>query len=194
VNGDAPASRPSKALLDEEILRRERSKAFYGAVWGAVRTLLVVAAASVLLSTFWLPVLRVYGESMLPALRDGEIVLAVKHSEPRRGDIVAFRYNNKLLLKRVIAVSGEWVDIDENGAVSVNGEPLDEPYAPEKALGNCDITLPYQVPDGSFFVMGDRRLTSADSRSSAVGAVSGDQLVGKAALRLWPFAAFGKVN
>jgi signal peptidase I len=186
--------RPSKARIEEEIRRRERSKAFSGAVWGAVKALLVVAAVSVLLSTLWIPVLRVYGESMLPTLRDGEIVVAIRGSEFKRGDIVAFYYNNKVLLKRVIAVAGEWVDIDENGAVTVNGEALDEPYAPEKALGKCDIELPYQVPDGRRFVMGDRRLTSVDSRSEAIGAVSDEQILGKVALRLWPLTAFGRVE
>jgi signal peptidase I len=187
-------ARPSKALIEAELRRRERSKAFRGAVWGAVRALTVVAAASVLLSTLWIPVLRVYGESMLPTLRDGEIVVAIGRSDFKRGDIVAFYYNNKVLLKRVIALSGEWVDIDADGVVKVNGEALDEPYAPEKGLGHCDVEMPYQVPEGRWFVMGDRRLTSLDSRSSVVGAVSGEQIIGKVALRLWPLAAFGPVE
>jgi signal peptidase I len=185
------APRPSKILIEEEIRRRERSKIFYGAVWGAVNALLVVAAVSVLLSTLLIPVLRVYGESMLPTLRDGEIVVAIRGSAFERGDIVAFYYNNKVLLKRVIAVAGEWVDIDEDGTVTVDGNAIDEPYAPEKALGKCDVELPYQVPDGRWFVMGDHRLTSVDSRSGAIGAVSEEQILGKVALRIWPLAAFG---
>jgi signal peptidase I len=187
-------TRPAAARIEAEILRRERAKTFRGAIWDAAKALLVVAAVSVLLSTLWIPVLRVYGESMLPTLRDGEIVVAIKQSNFKRGDIVAFYYNNKVLLKRVIAVSGEWVDIDADGAVSINGETLDEPYAPEKGLGQCDIALPYQVPDERWFVMGDRRLTSVDSRSNAIGAVSGEQIVGKVALRLWPITAFGRVK
>jgi signal peptidase I len=131
---------------------------------------------------------------MLPTLRDGDIVIAVNRRDFARGDVVAFYYNNKLLLKRVIAVSGEWVDIDADGAVTINGEQLDEPYAPEKGLGHCDVALPYQVPEGRWFVMGDHRLTSLDSRSSAIGAVSRDQIIGKVALRLWPPSAFGKVD
>jgi signal peptidase I len=186
--------RPSKTLIEAELRRRERLKAFYEAIWGTVKALIVVAAVSVLLSTFLIPMFRVYGESMLPTLRDGEIVLAVKRGEFERGDIVAFYYNNKVLLKRVIAVAGEWVDIDENGVVTVNGETLDEPYASEKGLGNCDITLPYQVPDGRWFVMGDRRPTSVDSRASAIGAVSGEQIIGKIALRIWPITAIGWVE
>jgi signal peptidase I len=194
VNGNTEAPRPSKTLIEAEILRREQSKVFYGAVWGVIKVLAVVAAVSVLLSTLWIPVLRVYGESMLPTLHDGEIVISVKQSAFKRGDIVAFYYNNKVLLKRVIAVSGEWVDIDADGTVTVNGDVLDEPYAPEKGLGTCDITLPYQVPDERWFVMGDRRTTSMDSRSNAIGAVSGEQIIGKVALRLWPLSAFGPVD
>jgi signal peptidase I len=194
MNENIGSPRPSKALIEEEIRRRERSKTFYGAIWGAVKALSVVAAVSVLLSTLWIPVLRVYGESMLPTLRDGEIVVAIRGSAFERGDIVAFYYNNKVLLKRVIAVAGEWVDIDEDGTVTVNGDALDEPYAPEKSLGKCDLALPYQVPDGRWFVMGDRRLTSVDSRSGAIGAISGEQILGKVALRFWPLTAFGPVE
>jgi signal peptidase I len=189
-----PLTRPSKALIEEEIKRRERASAFYAAVWSAVKTLVVVAAVSVLVSTLLVPVLRVYGESMLPTLRDGEIVISFKTSKFDRGDIIAFYYNNKALLKRVIAVSGDWVDIDENGVVSVNGEVLDEPYAPEKGLGKCDIELPYQVPDGRWFVMGDRRLTSVDSRASAIGAISDEQVIGEIAFRIWPLNVLGRVK
>ncbi|MDR1246997.1 MAG: signal peptidase I [Clostridiales Family XIII bacterium] len=189
-----PLTRPSKALIAEEIKRRERSKAFREAIWNAAGTLIVVAAVSVLLSTLLVPVLRVYGESMLPTLRDGEIVVSFKTGNFERGDIIAFYYNNKALLKRVIAVSGDWVDIDENGVVSVNGEVLDEPYAPEKSLGKCDVELPYQVPDGRWFVMGDHRLTSVDSRASSIGPVSDEQIIGEIALRIWPLNAFGQVK
>ncbi|MDR2355907.1 MAG: signal peptidase I [Clostridiales Family XIII bacterium] len=190
----ARPQRPARALIEDELRRRERSKAFRTAMWSAAKALLIVAAVSVLISTLWVPVLRVYGESMLPTLRDGEIVISFKQSGLKRGDIIAFHYNNKALLKRVIALSGEWVDIDENGVVSVNGETLDEPYAPEKAPGNCDIELPYQVPDGRWFVMGDRRASSVDSRASAIGAVSDEQIIGKVAFRVWPLSAFGRVE
>jgi signal peptidase I len=197
VNGDGDggaALRPTRALIEEELRRRERSKAFRAAMWSAGKALIVVAAISVLLSTLWVPVLRVYGESMLPTLKDGEIVVSFKRSAFERGDIVAFYHNNKALLKRVVAVAGEWVDIDENGVVSVDGEPLDEPYAPEKALGKCDIELPYQVPDGRWFVMGDRRASSVDSRASAIGAISDEQIIGEVAFRVWPLSAFGRVE
>jgi signal peptidase I len=194
VNGNGDALRPTRALIEEELRRRGRSKAFRAAMWSAAKALIIVAAVSVLISTLWVPVLRVYGESMLPALRDGEVVVSFKQSAFERGDIVAFYYNNKALLKRVVAVAGEWVDIDENGVVSVNGEALDEPYAPEKGLGKCDIELPYQVPDGRWFVMGDRRASSVDSRASAIGAISDEQIIGKVAFRVWPLSAFGRVE
>ncbi|MDR1572262.1 MAG: signal peptidase I [Clostridiales Family XIII bacterium] len=194
MNGDGQPRRPSVADIEAEIERLGRARAFRTAAWGAVKALIVVAAVSILLSTLWAPTFRVYGESMLPTLRDGELVVAFRQGGFERGDIVAFHYSNKILLKRVIAVAGEWVDISEDGVVSVDGEALDEPYAPEKALGECDLPLPYQVPDGRWFVMGDRRLTSADSRSSAIGTVSGEQIIGRVALRVWPLNAFGFVE
>lgn len=134
-----------------------------------IYTLITVAAVAVLVATLFLPVLRIYGTSMTPTMTDGDIVVSVKQGSFERGDIIAFWFNNKILVKRVIALPGEWVDIDGDGNVSVNGEPLDEPYLTEKALGECDIELPYQVPDGRIFVMGDHRSTSSDSRNSAVG-------------------------
>jgi signal peptidase I len=193
-DGIARPERPSLALIKQELQRMEQAMAFRAAIWGAVKALIVVAAVSVLISTLWVPVLRVYGESMLPTLRDGDVVVSFKQSEFERGDIIAFYHNNKALLKRVVAVAGEWVDIDENGVVSVNGEPLDEPYVPEKAQGKCDIELPYRVPDGRWFVMGDHRLTSVDSRTSTIGAVSDEQIIGKVAFRVWPLNALGGVE
>jgi signal peptidase I len=194
ASAEKPLTRPSKALIEEEVKRRERAKAFRDAMRNAAGVLIVVAAVSVLLSTLLVPVLRVYGESMFPTLRDGEVVVSFKTGDIERGDIIAFYYNNKALLKRVIAVSGDWVDIDENGVVSVNGEVPDEPYAPEKSLGKCDIELPYQVPDGRWFVMGDHRLTSVDSRASSIGPVSDEQIIGEVAFRVWPLTAFGQVK
>jgi signal peptidase I len=192
--GGARPLRPTRARIEEELRRREHARAFRAAMWSAAKALIVVAAVSVLITALWVPVLRVYGESMLPTLEDGDVVVSFKQSKLERGDIVAFYHNNKALLKRVVAVAGEWVDIDENGAVSVNGEPLDEPYVSDKALGKCDIELPYQVPDGRWFVMGDRRANSVDSRASAVGAVSAEQIIGRVALRVWPLGAFGRVE
>ena len=156
--------------------------------------LITVAAMAVLVATLWLPVLRIYGSSMTPTLQDGEIICTVKTSNFEPGDIISFYYNNKILVKRVIARPGEWVNIDEDGAVSVNGTVLEEPYLVEKALGDTDIELPYQVPDGKIFVMGDHRSTSVDSRNTAVGCVAQEQVVGKIVFRVWPFGRLGTVR
>ena len=156
--------------------------------------LVTVAAVAVLVTTLFFPVLRIYGTSMTPTLQSGEFVVALKTSNFKQGDVVAFKFDNKILVKRVIASAGQWVDIDSAGNVSVDGVPLDEPYIDEKSLGDCDISLPYQVPDGKVFVMGDHRSTSIDSRSTALGCVSQEQVVGKALLRVWPLDQFGPVK
>ena len=156
-----------------------------------IYTLITVAAVAVLVATLWLPVLQIYGSSMTPTLDEGEIVISLKGADFRQGDIVAFYYNNKILVKRIIADPGQWVDIDEDGTVRVDGETLDEPYLTEKAFGGCDIKLPYQVPDGRYFVMGDHRSTSVDSRHSAVGCVADEQIVGRIVFRVWPLNTLG---
>lgn len=186
--------RPTRDQVAEE-LRRERYKRRYrSAVTSTVYTLITVAAAAVLVATLLLPVLRIYGTSMTPALDNGQIVVSVKTGELEPGDVVAFYYNNKILIKRVICGSGDWVDIQQDGTVLVNGQVLDEPYLTEKALGTCDIELPYQVPDGRVFVMGDHRETSVDSRSTSVGCVAQEQIVGRIFFRVWPLNEFGFVD
>lgn len=186
--------RPTRDQVAEE-LRRERYKRRYrSAVTSTVYTLITVAAAAVLVATLLLPVLRIYGTSMTPTLNNGQIVVSVKTGELEPGDVVAFYYNNKILIKRVICGSGDWVDIQQDGTVLVNGQVLDEPYLTEKALGTCDIELPYQVPDGRVFVMGDHRETSVDSRSTSVGCVAQEQIVGRIFFRVWPLNEFGFVD
>lgn len=185
---------PSIEQLEKE-LRRERYRHRYGSTMrSTVYILITVAAAAVLVATLWMPVLQIYGTSMGSTLEEGEIVISVKSPAISRGDIIGFYYNNKLLVKRVIALPGDTVDIDEYGNVSVNGERLDEPYIVEKALGDCDISLPYQVPNERYFVMGDHRSLSLDSRNSAVGCVSKDQIAGKLVFSVWPISNFGKIN
>ena len=178
----------------EAELRRERHKHRYtSALRSTVFTLVVVAAFASLVATLWMPVLQIYGNSMSPTLQEGQIVVSVKGSDFEQGDLVSFYIGNKLLVKRVIAGPGDWVDISADGTVSVNGQVLDEPYLTEKALGECDLEFPYQVPESRYFLMGDNRATSVDSRSSVVGCVSTDQILGKIVFCLWPFSDFGKL-
>ncbi|MBR2528016.1 MAG: signal peptidase I [Blautia sp.] len=175
--------------------KKERERRDYRMVLkSTITTLLAVAAIAILVATLLLPVLQIYGTSMQPTLADGDIVVSLKNAEFNRQDIVAFYYNNKILVKRVIANAGEWVDIDKDGNVTVDGVPLNEPYLIDKDLGDTDITYPYQVPDGRIFVMGDHRSVSVDSRSSTVGCVAQEQIVGKLTFRIWPMDKFGSIT
>lgn len=185
---------PSVDQLETQ-LKRERYRIRYKyALRTTVYTLLAVAAAAILVATLWLPVLRIYGNSMTPTLSEGQLVVSTKSKNFKQGDIIAFYYNNKILVKRVIAGPGSWVDIDENGTVYVDKAALEEPYLTEIAYGQCDIELPYQVPDGQYFVLGDHRSTSVDSRSTTVGCVSTDNVVGRLILRVWPLSVFSVLN
>jgi signal peptidase I len=188
------SSIPDIPELERE-LKRERYKHRYKkTLRSTIYALITVAAAAILVATLWLPVLEIYGNSMSPTLENGQIVLSLKSAEMRSGQVVAFYYNNKILVKRVIAQSGDWVNVDPDGNVYVNGALLDEPYLTEKALGECNIELPYQVPEDHVFVMGDHRSTSIDSRNTAVGCVSGDQIVGRLVMCIWPIADFGTIQ
>lgn len=187
-------ARPTVEQLEAELKRVNYGKRYRTVLKSTVYTLITVAAIAVLVATLLLPVLRIYGNSMTPTLQDGEIIFSLKTSDFETGDIVAFYYNNKILVKRVIAGPADWVDMDEDGTVYVNGELLDEPYLTERAYGECNIELPYQVPDGRIFVMGDHRSTSVDSRNTAVGCVSQEQIVGRIVFRVWPLTRIGTVE
>lgn len=185
---------PSSSQLEAE-LKQERYKQRYMTVLGnTVRTLVTVAAIAVLIATLWIPVLRIYGDSMTPTLSGGDIVVSVKTNDFSAGDIISFYYNNKILVKRVIALPGDWVDIEEDGTVYVNNEPLDEPYLTESSLGLCDIDLPYQVPESRVFVMGDHRSVSVDSRNTQIGCIAEEQIVGKMVFRVWPLSGLGPIS
>ncbi|MDY3225112.1 MAG: signal peptidase I [Candidatus Faecousia sp.] len=176
-------------------LKRERYRFRYAAALkSTVYTLVVVAAFAVLVATLWMPVLQIYGNSMTPTLHEGQIVVSVKGANFEKGDLVAFYLGNKLLVKRVIAGPADVVNMTQDGTVFVNGEELDEPYVQEKALGECDLEFPYQVPDSRYFLMGDHRETSVDSRSSAVGCVAQEQVVGRIVFCVWPLGDFGKIK
>lgn len=185
---------PTLEQLEAE-LKKEQYKRNYGRVLRSTAfSLLVVAAAAVLIAVLLLPVLQINGTSMTETLQDGDIVVALNSKKFNTGDVIAFYYNNSILVKRVIAAAGDWVDIDGEGNVYVNGKALDEPYISEKALGDCNITLPYQVPDGKCFVMGDHRATSIDSRNTAVGCISDSVVVGRIIVRVWPMEELGLIN
>lgn len=178
---------PDLDQLAGEIKREQYKKNYVRVLRSTVVSLLAVAAVSVLIAVLVLPILQITGTSMTDTLQNGDIVVAISSRSYKTGDVVAFYYNNEILVKRVIATAGDWVDIDEDGNVFVNDDPLDEPYLSEKALGQCNIELPYQVPDGRCFIMGDHRSTSIDSRNTAVGCVSTDMILGRIILRVWPF-------
>ena len=161
---------------------------------GTIAVLLVVAAVSVLVATLWMPVLQIYGKSMNPTLENGQIVVSVKTNDLKTGEVVAFWQGNKLLVKRVIAGPGQWVDISADGTVSVDGEELMEDYLDEKSLGHCDIELPHQVEESHWFLMGDNREASVDSRTETIGDISKDQIEGKIVFRIWPINKFGSIQ
>lgn len=186
-----PVELPELELIETELRKAKYGKRYRSVFRSTVYILLVVAAVTVLVATIWLPVLQVYGTSMTPTLDDGDIVLSISEGSFKEGDIIAFYYNNKVLIKRVIGLSGDWVDIDEDGVVSVNGEVLEEPYISEHALGDCNISLPFQVPEGKIFVLGDHRSVSVDSRNKSIGCISEENIVGKLVFRAWPLEQLG---
>ena len=183
---------PEIHQLKAELKRVRYKRRYAGVLKSTVYTLVVVAAFAILVATLWMPVLQIYGNSMTPTLQEGQIVISLKNSEFERGDVVAFYIGNKLLVKRVIAGPGDFLVIQEDGTVIVNDKVLEEPYISEKALGECDLEFPYQIPESRFFLMGDHRRTSVDSRSSVVGCVAEEQIVGKIVFCVWPFADFGR--
>ena len=188
------SSLPTKQQVETERKRYRRQKAYNKALGGTVYVLTIVAAVAVLIATLVLPVLQIEGTSMEPTLKNGDIVLLTKTTEFDRGELCAFAWNNKLLIKRVIGIPGDWIEIDTDGTVYLNGERLEEPYVEQIALGECDLEFPYQVPQEKYFLLGDMRESSIDSRNTMIGCVEKDQIVGKVFLRVWPFDSLGFIN
>ena len=185
---------PDVEQLRAELSREQYKQRYRRVLRSTIYTLVVVAAVAVLISVLFLPVLQIYGTSMTPTLSEGDIVVSVKGADFERGDLIAFYLGNKILVKRCIAGPGQWVDIDEEGNVYIDGKLLEEPYLEEKALGDCNIELPYQVPDNRYFCLGDHRATSVDSRDTTVGCVSEEQIVGKIVFRVWPLSGLGTLE
>ena len=181
------ASLPTKQQVETERKRYRRQKAYNKALGGTVYVLTIVAAIAVLIATLVLPVLQIEGTSMEPTLANGDIVLLTKTTNFDRGELCGFSWNNKLLIKRVIGIPGDWIEIDTDGTVYLNGEKLDEPYAEQLSVGECDLEFPFQVPQEQYFVLGDMRESSIDSRNTLIGCVAKDQIVGKVFFRIWPF-------
>ena len=180
-------SLPTKKQVETERKRYRRQKAYNKALSGTVYVLTIVAAVSVLIATLILPVLQIEGTSMEPTLANGDIVLLAKTTNFDRGELCGFSWNNKLLIKRVIGIAGDWIEMDTDGTVYLNGEKLDEPYTDQLAVGECDLEFPFQVPQEQYFVMGDMRESSIDSRNTLIGCIEKDQIVGKVFFRIWPF-------
>ena len=181
---------PQLDLLHKELKRELYKRRFRRLLRSTVNALIVVASVAALIATLILPVLQIAGTSMEPSLNDGDIVILVKTDRLETGDLCAFYYSNKILIKRIIATPGDYLWIEQDGTVFVNGEELSEPYVSGKALGECDVEFPYQVPENNYFMMGDHRETSIDSRSSVIGCIAQDQIIGKILCRFWPLSEF----
>lgn len=185
---------PTIEQIEKERARLRYKKRYSRTLKSTIAILLVVSALAVLVATLWMPVLLIYGSSMVPTLEDGQIVVTVKSNSFKAGDIVAFYHGNKLLIKRYVAGPADWFNIDKNGNLFINDQLLNEPYIAQKAYGETNIELPYQVPDKKYFMIGDNRSVSIDSRNTAVGCIDEEQIVGKVVFRIWPLSSFGVVE
>lgn len=188
MNNKKENNLPTTVEIEDELKRVRNSMRYRRILKNTLSTLVIVAAVAVLIATLVLPVLQITGTSMEPTLNNEEIVVLLKTADLERGDLCGFSYSNKILIKRIIGLPGDVISIDSDGTVYVNGDVLEEPYITDRALGECDIEFPYTVPEGEYFLMGDRRSTSIDSRSTVIGCVPADQIIGKIFLRVWPLS------
>ena len=185
---------PTTSQLESELKRELYKSRYKKLLKNTIYALIIVVALSVLAATLVFPVLQIYGDSMKPTLVEDDIVVSIKKTNFESGDIIAFYYNNKILVKRVIATSSEWVRVDEEGNVHVNDKLISEPYVYKKNLGESDIKNPYQVPEGEYFVLGDERESSIDSRNSTIGTIAKEDIIGEVIFKVWPIKEFGIVN
>ncbi len=194
INKESIKEIPTTKELERELNKIKYQNKFLKIFKSTMCVLIVVIALSILVATLVFPVLEIYGKSMNPNLIEGDIALCVKKNKFNQGDIIAFYYNNKILVKRVIAKASDWIDVKENGDIFINNELLDEPYLKEKSLGESDIVFPYQVPEDSYFVLGDERDTSIDSRNSLIGSIHKDDIIGKIVFKVWPLKRIGFIK
>ena len=165
-----------------------------------IQSLISALLICVLVFVFVIRIMDVNGSSMSPTLINGDKVLVSGlFYEPDRGDIVVFKkdsYNdNKALVKRVIAVVGDVVNIDfDNGIVYVNGEAVEEAYLSVSTNTKLDFIGPQTVPENCLFVMGDNRNASTDSRDKRIGMVDKRVVIGKVLMVVYPFSSFGTVE
>jgi len=178
-------------LLEKELKRERYRKRYRRTLANTIFTLAAMALLVVVLVLVF-PVLTITGDSMGETLRQGELVAALRGAEIERGDIAALQYGaNKILIKRVIAGPGDEIMVQEDGKVLINGTELQEPYVTH-AGGECNIEeMPYVVPEGRWFVMGDNRSLSLDSRNEQFGCIAQEQIIGPVVLRIWPLEQFG---
>lgn len=184
---------PTAEVLESEIRRVKYRGRYRTVLRTTIYALVTVAAGAILAATLWLPMLQVYGSAMEPTVQDGDIIFAVSTDKPSRGDVVAFYYNNKVLIRRVIGMPGDWVDLEPDGRVCINTQPVEESYLQATDFGDADVELPLRVPDGMYFVMGDNRAGAVDSRHEVLGCIDGENLIGKLILRIWPLEKLGDI-
>lgn len=179
--------------LERELHRENYKHSFSRLLRSTIYVLIIIVAVASVGATLFMPVIEITDSSMKPLVEDGDIVLTIKSSSFKTGDVVAFYYGNKILIKRVIGVKGDFVNIDKDGIVYVNGEELKEDYVKEFLKGESDIKYPVQVSDNSIFVLSDERNVLTDSRSENIGTIKKENIIGKVIFKVWPIKKIKKI-